>query len=216
MEEQDGRRRRQQEKISILCWFVRARNSLPPSSSRSFRTQSHWSYTAGQCVHSEQFLRLHLSYWMCGQFALHHKFRIDTGRTKFQQGQTDGILFSRWIPRKRIIKTQLELDLAKPRLASYKQKWKVHQNTVYWDDFQLAQRKGLKFFQTRSNAVILYDTLPAFCISKAIVMKSEEIHISESVWVTSTTADDFLIKIIGRVIWILMLQEAVKTSNESN
>ena len=40
---------------------------------------------------------------------------------------------------------------------------------------QLAQRRGLKFHQTRSNAVILYDTLPAYCISKAIVTKSGEI-----------------------------------------
>ena len=69
-----------------------------------------------------------------------------------------------------------ELDLTKPRLASYKQKkWKVHQDTVYWVDTQLAQRKGLKFCQTRSNAVILHDTLPAYCISKAIVMKSGDI-----------------------------------------
>ena len=70
----------------------------------------------------------------------------------------------------------IELDLTKPRLACYKQKWKVHQDTMYWVDFQLAQRKRLKFYQTRSNAVILYDTLPAYCISKAIVMKSEEIN----------------------------------------
>ena len=48
MEEQDDRRRRQQEKISILYWSVRTRNSLTPSSSRSFGTRSHWSYTAGQ------------------------------------------------------------------------------------------------------------------------------------------------------------------------
>ena len=68
-----------------------------------------------------------------------------------------------------------ELDLTEPRLASYKQKWKVHQDTVYWVDIQLAQRKGLKFCQTRSNAVILYDTLPACCISKVVVMRSEEI-----------------------------------------
>ena len=67
----------------------------------------------------------------------------------------------------------MELDLTKPRLVSYKQKkWKRHQDTVYWVDIQLAQRKGLKFYQ---NAVILYDTLPAYCISIAIVMKSEEI-----------------------------------------
>ena len=68
-----------------------------------------------------------------------------------------------------------ELDLTKPRLASYKQKWKRHQDTVYWVDFQLSQRKGLKFYQTRSNAIIRYDTLPACCISKVVVMKSEEI-----------------------------------------
>ena len=54
-----------------------------------------------------------------------------------------------------------ELDLTKPRLATYKQKWNVHQETV--------------FYQTRSIAVILHDTLPAYCISKAIVMKYEEI-----------------------------------------
>ena len=69
----------------------------------------------------------------------------------------------------------IEPDLTKPRLASYKQKWKMHQDTVYWVDKQLAQRKVLKFYQTRSNAIALYDTLPAYCISKAIVMKSEEI-----------------------------------------
>ena len=68
-----------------------------------------------------------------------------------------------------------ERDLTKPRLALYKQKRKRHQDTVYWVDIQLAQRKGLKFYQTRSNAIILYDTLPAYCISKVVVMKSEEI-----------------------------------------
>ena len=61
---------------------------------RSFITQSHWSYTAGHCVDSNQFLRVRLSYRMCSQFSLHHKFRIDTGRAKFEQ-KTDGILHSR-------------------------------------------------------------------------------------------------------------------------
>ena len=68
-----------------------------------------------------------------------------------------------------------ELDLTKPRLALNKQKWKVHQGTVFWVDTQLAQWKGLKFYQTRSNGIILYDTLPAYCASKVIVMNTEEI-----------------------------------------
>ena len=91
MEEQNGRRRRQQHKISILFWPVRTRNSLP---SKSFRTQSHWSFTAGQCIDSDLFLQVHLSYRMCSQLTLHHKFRNDTKKTKFEQ-KTDGILHSR-------------------------------------------------------------------------------------------------------------------------
>ena len=68
------------------------------------------------------------------------------------------------------------LDLKAPRLARYLQTaWKKHQNTVYWVDFQLAQKKGLKFYQTRSNAIILHNTLPAHCIPKAIMMETGEI-----------------------------------------
>ena len=49
----------------------------------------------GQCIYSEQFLRVHLSYWMCSQFTLYHRCRIDSGRTKFLQGQPDFIVYSR-------------------------------------------------------------------------------------------------------------------------
>ena len=54
---------------------------------------------------------------------------------------------------------------------------------MYWVDIQLAQRKGLKFCQTRSNTVILYDALPAYCISKVVVMESGEI-LYEKVYVS--------------------------------
>ena len=47
------------------------------------------------------------------------------------------------------------IDLNAPRLAQYMHKaWKKHRNTVYWVDINLALRKGLKFYQTRSNAFI--------------------------------------------------------------
>ena len=55
------------------------------------------------------------------------------------------------------------IDLKAPRLPQYMQTaWKKHQNTVYWVDIKLARKKGLKFYQTRSNAIIFYRTLPAF------------------------------------------------------
>ena len=60
-----------------------------------------------------------------------------------------------------------KIDLDATRLAPYKQKkWTRHQDTVYWVDFQLAQRKGLNFYQTRCNAHILHDTLPASIYKK--------------------------------------------------
>ena len=53
--------------------------------------------------------------------------------------------------------------------------WKKHQNTVYWVDINLAIEKGLTFYQTRSNAIILYETLPAYCIPKVVRMETREV-----------------------------------------
>ena len=68
------------------------------------------------------------------------------------------------------------VDLKAPRLARYLQTaWKKHQNTVYWVDIKLAQKKGFKFYQTRSNAIILHETLPAYCIPKVVRMETGEV-----------------------------------------
>ena len=110
---------------------------------------------------------------MCDQFTLHHEFRIDTRRTKFEQ-KTDSILSACGSNEQGTEKDPDEINLNAPRLAWYKQKvWKKHQNTVYWVDIKLSRKKA--FNQTRSNAIILYDTLPAFCIPKAILMETGEI-----------------------------------------
>ena len=68
------------------------------------------------------------------------------------------------------------INLGAPRLAQYMHKaWKKHQNTVYWIDIKLAQKKGLKFYQTRSDAIIFHETLPAYCIPKVGRMETGEI-----------------------------------------
>ena len=86
------------------------------------------------------------------------------------------VFFSAVNPMNKEHKDPNEIDLNAPRLAWTKQKkWKRHQDTVYWVDIQLAQQKGFKFYQTRSNAIILHDTLPAYCIPKFIVMEPGEI-----------------------------------------
>ena len=68
------------------------------------------------------------------------------------------------------------IDLNAPRHAQYMHKaWKRHQDAVYWVDINLAMRKGLKFYQTRSNAIILQETLPAYCIPKVVRMETGEV-----------------------------------------
>ena len=64
-------------------------------------------------------------------------------------------------------------NLTKPRIAPYKNTWKRFQNSVFWCNSKLAQEKGLQFYQTRSHAVVLYNTLPAACIEKAVFMKTQ-------------------------------------------
>ena len=54
---------------------------------------------------------------------------------------------------------------------------------MYWVDIKLVQKKGLKFYQTRSNAIILYNILPAYCIPKVVRMETGEI-IYEKVYVS--------------------------------
>ena len=69
-----------------------------------------------------------------------------------------------------------KIDLNVPRCAQYLHNgWKKHQDAVYWVDINLAIRKGLTFYQTRSNAIILQGILPACCIPKVVRLKTGEV-----------------------------------------
>ena len=69
-----------------------------------------------------------------------------------------------------------KIDLSVPRRAQYLHNaWKRHQDAVYWVDINLAIRKGLTFYQTRSNEIILQGILPAYCIPKVVRLKTGEV-----------------------------------------
>ena len=70
----------------------------------------------------------------------------------------------------------LDIYLNVPRRAHYLHNaWRGHQDAVYWVDIDLAIRKGLTFYQTRSNAIILQGILPAHCIPKVVRLKTGEV-----------------------------------------
>ena len=69
------------------------------------------------------------------------------------------------------------IDYSVPRRARYVQNmWKRHQDTVFWIDIDLGIiKEGLKFYQTRSNAIILQGVLPPSCIVRAERLKGGEL-----------------------------------------
>ena len=76
------------------------------------------------------------------------------------------------------------IDLSVPRHSQYLHKaWKRHQDAVYWVDINLAIRKGLTLYQTRSNAIIIQETFPAYCIPKVVRMETGEV-ICEKVYMS--------------------------------
>ena len=64
-------------------------------------------------------------------------------------------------------------DLTKPRIAPYRNTWTLSKY-VHWCNVKLTQERGLQFDQTRSNAIVFHNTLPAVCIEKAVCMKTKE------------------------------------------
>ena len=71
-------------------------------------------------------------------------------------------------PRDEDHKDPENIDYSVPRHARYLQNtWTRHQDTVFWIDIDLGIiKEGLKFYQTRSNAIILQGALPANCIER--------------------------------------------------
>ena len=84
-------------------------------------------------------------------------------------------------PRDKGHRDPVEIDLNQPRRAQYLHSaWKRHQDEVFWIDINLAIRKGLTLYQTRSNAIILQGSLPACCIPKVVRLKTGEVLYEKS------------------------------------
>ena len=68
------------------------------------------------------------------------------------------------------------IDYSVPRRDRYVQNsWKRHQDTVFWIDIDHGIiKEGLRFYQTKSNAIILQGVLPPSCIVKAERLKGGE------------------------------------------
>ena len=119
---------------------------------------------------------------MCNQFTIYLHSGLILGGQNLNNRQT--VFFLLVDPMDKNHKDPDTIDLSVPRHAQYMHKaWKRHQNAVFWVDINLAMKKGLKFYQTRSNAIILHETLPAYCIPKVVRMETGEV-INEKVYMS--------------------------------
>ena len=59
-------------------------------------------------------------------------------------------------------------DTAKPRKVKYQIHWRPEQDAVYWIHLSKAQDAGLEFWQTGSNAIITYQSVPKECVVKVV------------------------------------------------
>ena len=73
---------------------------------------------------------------------------------------------------------------------------------------------GLKFFQTRSNARVLHDTLPPICIERVVSRKSEQGLYTKNV--SRRFAPTITFKGKWKKIGIRMWQQAATASNQAN
>ena len=84
------------------------------------------------------------------------------------------------------------IDLEAPRLAWYHQKkWTKHQNTVYWVDIKLAQKKGFKFYQTTIERYHSSQNIPSLLYPEGYHDGNWRNHARESICITSTSSKDF-------------------------
>ena len=115
-----------------------------------------------------------LSRWKRKRIEVNREPRFDARRSHLRTGR-QAVFFTIVNPMdNQDGKGETLCDLSQARIAPYKNTWKRFQNTVFWSNLKLTQQRGLQFYQTRSNAVIFYDTLPAEFIEKAICMKTKD------------------------------------------
>ena len=86
------------------------------------------------------------------------------------------------------------IDLNVPRHAQYLHNaWKRHQDAKNWVGINLSIEKGLTFYQTRSNAIMLQETLPTYCIPKIVGIKTGEV-LYEKVYMSPRAPPKFSLK----------------------
>ena len=128
-------------------------------------------------INPERFHRVHLSRWICNQFTFHQQFRIDTGKSKFQQ-TTDNILLP-VDPMNKEHKDPETIDLKAPATCTiHAYSLEERSKHCVLGRYQTCSKERIKIPSGRDRTPsFLYNTLPAYCIPKVVRIETgERIH----------------------------------------
>ena len=140
MEEHHGKKRRKQERFQYCTdssgEILYLRTLLQGHSGRNLIDP----FITRQCLDSGRFLQVHLSRWMCNKLHSIIYSGLIPGGQNLSKRQT--VFFTSVVPTNKEHRDPNKIDLEAQRLARYMHTaWKKHQNTVYWVDIKLAQKK---------------------------------------------------------------------------
>ena len=130
----------------------------------AFWGQYHWSGNAGSSVDFTWNISLNLQCRKQFQYLFNG---LIPGGQNLRRRQS--VFFLPVDPRDENHRDPENIDYSVPRHVRYVHNtWKRHQDTVFWIDINLGIiKERLKFYQTRSNAIILQGVLPPSCIVRA-------------------------------------------------
>ena len=66
-------------------------------------------------------------------------------------------------------------DFSKPSKVNYHSNWNRNQDAVHWIKLSRVHDVGLQFWQTKSNAMIVFDPVPEDCIERIIFEEGDRI-----------------------------------------
>ena len=147
---------------------LKKRICLDSSDSGAHRWNNHSIGINESCITTVQLERIYLPHW----FNQHSVTQtgLAAGGKEIKEGRQT-VLFPPLDPFGSDAHEEEEEpseDCSEPSKVHHQSRWRREQNAVYWEKLSRAQDHGLQFWQTKSNAIIVYQSVPNHFIERVV------------------------------------------------
>ena len=118
---------------------------------------------------------VHLAQRNFVELSIHFEEWINSGKKREWQGSTSSLLYTSESIRKRPGRRLTSFYCTVPQKVHYQTYWKRNQDAVHWIRLSRAQDQGLRFWQTKSFAIITYATVSADCTDRVTSQNGDRV-----------------------------------------